>query len=113
MSGSGKTTAARRAGADSACRSTRWTRSPSGLATWSLPRLIRRSVVRTATNAEVFGGNRETLREWLNPDHPVWSAASTFRERREYLFDRTATSPHCRTVRFTAQREFEHWYELL
>ena len=35
-------------------------------ATVVLPRLIRRSVVRTATNAELFGGNRETLREWLN-----------------------------------------------
>jgi hypothetical protein len=78
-----------------------------------LPRLIRRSAVRTATNAELFGGNRETLREWLSPDHPVCSAAATFRERREYLFDRTARSPHIRTVRFTAQREFEHWYELL
>ena len=47
-----------------------------------LPRLIRRSVLRTATNAELFGGNRETLREWLSPEHPVWSAAATFRERR-------------------------------
>lgn len=82
-------------------------------ATVVLPRLIRRSVVRTATNAELFGGNRETLREWLKPEHPVWSAASTFRQRREYLFDRTSTSPHSRTLRFTAPREFEHWYELL
>ena len=82
-------------------------------ATVVLPRLVRRSMVRTATNAELFGGNRETLREWLSPDHPVWSAAATFRERREYLFDRTARSRHCRTVRFTSQREFEHWCELL
>jgi adenylate kinase family enzyme len=36
-------------------------------ATVVLPRLIRRSVIRTATNEEVFGGNRETLREWLRP----------------------------------------------
>ncbi len=78
-----------------------------------LPRLIRRSLIRTATNAELFGGNREMLREWLRPDHPVWSAAATFRDRRECLFDRTARSPHIRTVRFTTQREFEHWYELL
>lgn len=78
-----------------------------------LPRLVRRSVVRTATSAELFGGNRETLGEWFSPEHPVWSEAATFRERREYLFDRTARSPHCRAVRFTAQREFERWYELL
>jgi hypothetical protein len=43
----------------------------------------------------------------------VWSAAATFRERREYLFDRTARFAHGRTVRFTAPREFDHWYELL
>ena len=112
MSGSGKTTAARRVGAKLGLPFHEMDALALG-PNWSQPRLIRRSVVRTATNAEVFGGNRETLREWLNPDHPVWSAASTFRERREYLFDRTATSPHCRTMRFTAQREFEHWYELL
>lgn len=74
-----------------------------------LPRLIRRSVVRTATNAELFGGNRETLREWLRPEHPVWSAAATFAERRAYLFDRTARSPHIRTIRFTTPREFDRW----
>ena len=39
-------------------------------ATVVLPRLIRRSVIRTATNAELFGGNRETLREWLSPGSP-------------------------------------------
>ena len=76
-------------------------------------RLIWRSAVRTATRAELFGGNRETVREWLRPEHPVWSAAATFAERREYLFDRTSRSAHCRTVRFTSPREFERWYQQL
>jgi hypothetical protein len=57
--------------------------------------------------------NRETLREWLSPQHPVWSAAATFAERREYLFDRTSRSAHCRTVRCTSPREFERWYQQL
>jgi hypothetical protein len=78
-----------------------------------MPRLIRRSALRTATRAELFGGNRETVREWLRPQHPVWSAAATFSQRRRYLFDRTSRSAHCRTVRFTSPREFEHWYDLL
>jgi adenylate kinase family enzyme len=78
-----------------------------------MPRLIRRSALRTATRAELFGGNRETLREWLRPQHPVWSAAATFSQRREYLFDRTSRSAHCRTVRFTSPHEFEHWCDLL
>jgi hypothetical protein len=78
-----------------------------------MPRLIWRSAARTATRAELFGGNRETLREWLSPQHPVWSAATTFAERREYLFDRTSRSAHCRTVRCTSPREFERWYQQL
>ena len=78
-----------------------------------LPRLVWRSVVRTVTNAELFGGNRETLRLWLSPDHPVWSAALTLRQRRQYLFDRTSGSPHYRTVRFTSPREFERWHNSL
>jgi hypothetical protein len=76
-------------------------------------RLLWRSAVRTATRAELFGGNRETVREWLRPQHPVWSAAATFTERREYLFDRTSKSAHCRTVRFTSPREFERWCQQL
>jgi adenylate kinase family enzyme len=76
-------------------------------------RLIWRSAIRTATRAELFGGNRETVREWLRPVHPVWSAAATFAERRRYLFDRTTRSAHCRTVRFTSPREFERWLEQL
>jgi hypothetical protein len=76
-------------------------------------RLVWRSARRTATRAELFGGNRETLREWLRPAHPVWSAAATFSQRREYLFDRTSRSAHLRTVRFTSPREFERWREHL
>jgi adenylate kinase family enzyme len=78
-----------------------------------MPRLIGRSVARTAKRTELFGGNRETVREWLRPEHPVWSAAATMRARRAYLFDRTTGSVHCRTVRFTSPGEFERWYERL
>jgi adenylate kinase family enzyme len=78
-----------------------------------LPRLIWRSAVRTATRTDVFGGNRERWRDWLSPQHPVWSAAATFAERREYLLDRTSGSVHCQTTRFTSPREFEQWYRLL
>ena len=78
------------------------------LALWPTPPTGRRPEIPRLSE----GRARETLHEWLTPKHPVWSAAATFRERREYLFDRTARSPHIRTVRFTAQREFEHWCEL-
>lgn len=78
-----------------------------------MPHLVWRSAVRTATGTELFGGNRETWREWLRPQRPVWSAAAGFTHRRDYLFDRTSRSAHCRTVRFTSPREFGHWFDLL
>ncbi|HWG25619.1 hypothetical protein [Actinospica sp.] len=33
--------------------------------------VVRRSVVRAATRRELWNGNRETFRDWLDPDHPI------------------------------------------
>jgi hypothetical protein len=41
-----------------------------------LPRLIRRSAARTATRAELFGGNRETAREWQSSRTHAWLRAA-------------------------------------
>jgi hypothetical protein len=48
----------------------------------------------------------ESLTESGGLFSPGSSAAATFTARREYLFDRTGTSAHCRTLRFTSPREF-------
>ncbi|MGH4031435.1 adenylate kinase [Actinomycetota bacterium Odt1-20B] len=54
-----------------------------------MPRVLRRSLRRTATRARVFGGNRETWSAWLTTDHPAWSAWSQYASRRRTLADRT------------------------
>jgi adenylate kinase family enzyme len=68
--------------------------------TW--PRMLRRSVHRTITQAEIFNGNRETLRSWFSADHPVWHAWRDHSARRAYLQARTAEPrfAHLAVVRF-------------
>lgn len=80
-----------------------------------VPQLVRRSLWRTVTRAEIFNGNRETWSGWLSKEHPVWHAVTSFAARREYLANRTqgATSQHLRTFRFTRRREFDHWFGTL
>ena len=50
-----------------------------------VPQLLRRSLARTVTRAEIFNGNRETWTGWLSKNHPVWHAVTSFAARREYL----------------------------
>jgi adenylate kinase family enzyme len=48
-------------------------------------RVILRSVIRSVRRAELWNGNRESFRNWLRPDHPIWWAWSQHhRKRREY-----------------------------
>ena len=76
-----------------------------------LPRLLRRSFLRSWRRETLFGGNVERWRGWFAPSHPAWFAFRTFRERRIYLAERTAGSPHLRVVRLRAPSEFEAWLE--
>ncbi|MGW0966429.1 adenylate kinase [Streptomyces sp. NPDC002516] len=41
-----------------------------------MPRVLRRSLRRSATREALFGGNRETWKGWLSREHPVWWAWS-------------------------------------
>jgi adenylate kinase family enzyme len=56
---------------------------------YSRPRImqqvIRRSVARTITRQELWNGNREDVRNWLEPDHPIrWAWSQHGRKREEY-----------------------------
>ena len=78
-----------------------------------IPSVLRRSLSRSLTRVEVFNGNRETWSAWLSKAHPVWHAIHTFRARRDYLADRTARSPHLRTLRFRRRSELKRWLRQL
>lgn len=45
-------------------------------------RVIKRSIVRALDQKELWAGNREDWRRWLQPSHPIRWAWSTWRERR-------------------------------
>ena len=74
-----------------------------------LPRLLRRSVRRSATGQRLFGGNVETWRGWLAPGHPFWHAVTTFGQRRAYLAARTGTEPGTAVVRLRTPRDLDRW----
>ena len=51
-----------------------------------LRRIVRRSVYRTISRRELWPGtgNRETIRDWLNPSHPIqWAWRDLANRRRE------------------------------
>ena len=74
-----------------------------------LVRVLRRSLARSWRRTPVFGGNVETWRSWLSPDHPVWWALRRHGLRRSYLAERTRRSTHLRTVRLRTPDEFDRW----
>ncbi|MCT9008727.1 adenylate kinase [Streptomyces rhizosphaerihabitans] len=76
-----------------------------------MPRILRRSIRRTVTREVVFGGNRETWREWLRRDHPVWWSWSQHGPRHDEVERRTldpAFAP-LDTLRFGHPDETAAW----
>ncbi|MFD9336939.1 adenylate kinase [Streptomyces sp. NPDC060028] len=53
-------------------------------------RVLLRSLRRSLTRERLFGGNRESWREWLRPDHPAWWAWSRYGSRRAEIGRRAA-----------------------
>lgn len=74
-------------------------------------RVLRRSARRTVRRTPVFGGNIETWRSWLDPEHPVWWAMTQFRARRRLLLARTSDPAlrHLRVHRLRTSGEFENF----
>lgn len=71
--------------------------------------VIRRSVVRAATRRELWNGNRESLRDWLDPGHPMRWAWSQHARKRIVTEERLAAHPHLTVVRLASTREVQQW----
>jgi len=78
-------------------------------------RVITRSARRAITREELWNGNRETVRSWVRPDHPIrWSWSQHARKRRNYgqmLGD--PAHAHLEVVRCRVPVEAERWLRSL
>lgn len=74
--------------------------------------VVRRSVVRAATRRELWNGNRETFRGWLDPDHPMRWAWSQHSEWRAKVVDRIAAHPHLHVVQLTSRNDLRRFRAL-
>jgi hypothetical protein len=78
-----------------------------------MQQVIRRSVSRTVTRRELWNGNREDARTWLEPDHPIrWAWAQHGRKRDEYAARLTEPQYQALDVhRFRTPSEARAWLE--
>ena len=73
-------------------------------------RVIRRSVARCVTRRELWNGNREHLREWLSPDHPIRWAWSQAEARSRETAERAARFPGVTLVHLRTAGEARRWF---
>ncbi|HVK21016.1 MAG TPA: adenylate kinase [Actinokineospora sp.] len=72
-------------------------------------RVIRRSLSRAITGRELFNGNREHFRDWLEPDHPIRWAWSRHGLTSTDTSERLAAHPEIKAIRFTTASDVRRW----
>lgn len=71
--------------------------------------VIRRSFGRAITGRELWNGNREYFRHWLDPEHPIRRAWTHHARDRSVTAERIAAHPHLTVVRLTSSRAARRW----
>ncbi|MFE3071375.1 adenylate kinase [Streptomyces sp. NPDC059247] len=76
-----------------------------------MPRVLRRSLRRSLTREVLFGGNRETWKDWLSREHPArWSWSQHGARRREIgLLVRDPRFAPLDTLRFGRPEDTATW----
>jgi hypothetical protein len=74
-----------------------------------MQRVVRRSVSRAITRRELWNGNRENIRDWLDPEHPIRWAWSQSERRRRQIADRIARHPELTVVDLHSSRDARRW----
>ena len=83
-----------------------WLDLPRWLTVWQV---FVRSFTRAAFRKELWNGNRESFRNWLEPEHPIrWAWTTHARRRREY---EAASAGDPRWVRLRSRREVRAWLD--
>jgi adenylate kinase family enzyme len=76
-----------------------------------MSRVIRRSIRRAITRKELWNGNRERARTWVQSDHPIrWTWSKHRPRRHEYaeLFERPEYQ-HLTVVRISDKKQIRRW----
>jgi adenylate kinase family enzyme len=76
-------------------------------------RVIRRSVSRALAGRELWNGNREGFRDWLDPEHPIRWAWSQHAAKRRRTHDGLRCHPHLTVVHLTSARAARKWLRTL
>ena len=74
-----------------------------------MQRVVRRSVVRAVTRRELWNGNREGFRDWLDAGHPIRWAWSQYESRRCETADRIARHPELTVICLHSGRDARRW----
>jgi adenylate kinase family enzyme len=64
-----------------------------------MAQVVWRSAIRGAMRAELWNGNRESVAHWLDPEHPIRWAWSTF-EKKRVDYEGRMTQPEYAHLRF-------------
>ena len=76
-------------------------------------RVIRRSVNRAVTRRELWNGNRENFRNWLDPEHPIRWAWSQHAARRSRIEGLLRDHPQLTVIRLLSARAAREWSQRL
>jgi adenylate kinase family enzyme len=74
-----------------------------------MAQVLWRSFLRAVTRQELWHGNRERIREWIDPDHPIRWAWSTYCEQR--ADQESLMAAHW--VRLRSRRDTRRWLDSL
>jgi adenylate kinase family enzyme len=78
-------------------------------------RVLRRSFARATYNRELWNGNRESFRDWADPEHPVRWAWSQYDKRRTDITARSRDPAYGQltVIRLRHPREAREWLAAL
>lgn len=75
----------------------------------TVPRIVRRTLVRGVRKVELWNGNRERLRHVFHAEHPLWWTLRRHWDRRRSY----AQHMDARWVRLASQPDIDRWLESL
>jgi adenylate kinase family enzyme len=79
-----------------------WLDPPRHVVMW---RVISRSVKRAVTRQELWNGNRENWRDWIQADHPIRWAWSRFHHKRTQVLAYAERHPDVAVIRVATARD--------